>query len=85
MDLNPPLKPSTANKQAFLKALEEIYQAAFKAQNYAVAIKAKELEGKAIGFFNPEKEQTPFSWQDLSEEQLEALLKEAQALLETPE
>jgi len=69
------------NKAEFLEALEKIYQEAFSKGKYAVAIKAKELQGKTVGFFMKDKKPLPFSWNDFTQEQLEALLKEAETLL----
>lgn len=58
-----------------LKDLESIYAMALASENYAVALKAKELLGRQFGLFTP-KQKDKISLADLSEEDLERLIGE---------
>jgi hypothetical protein len=58
-----------------LRDLESIYAMALASENYAVALKAKELLGRQFGLFTP-KQKDKISLADLSEEDLERLIGE---------
>ena len=63
--------------QDTLNDLENIYSLAMVNENYALALKAKELLGKAQGLFSPGK-RPKISLNDLTDEELENLLKEVE-------
>ncbi|OJW50127.1 MAG: hypothetical protein BGO67_02015 [Alphaproteobacteria bacterium 41-28] len=58
-----------------LKDLESIYAMAMASENFSVALKAKELLGRQMGLFIP-KQKNQVSLSDLSEEDLERLIRE---------
>jgi hypothetical protein len=63
-----------------LEDLESIYAMAIANENFSVALKAKELLGRQVGLFLPQQKKK-VSLADLSEEDLERLIREIQTEL----
>jgi len=67
-----------------LKDLEKIYLMALGKENFSVALKAKELLGRQLGFFalkNPMLKKNKLSLEHLSDEDITHLIKELEAKL----
>ena len=58
-----------------LQDLESMYEAAFDAKNFAVALRILELRGKQLGLFMDKKSEPVKSLQHMSEQELQALLE----------
>lgn len=71
-------KQTLAQRQKFLEDLELIFQAALAGKNFPAAVKAKELQGKELGFFSGETVKK-IALKDLGLEGIEGLLKEIEA------
>lgn len=56
--------------------LEDMYQAAFDAKNFAVALRVLELRGRQLGLFIDKKPEPIKSLQEMSEQELQALLND---------
>lgn len=69
----------TSSAQAILKDLENLYTYAIEKGNLAVALKAKELLGRGHGLFGSLNSKKKLCLQDLSEEDIEGLIKELEA------
>ena len=59
-----------------LQDLESMYQAAFEAKNFAVALRVLELRGKQLGLFMDKKPEALKSLRQMSEQELQTLLKD---------
>ncbi|MGI4850661.1 MAG: hypothetical protein ACRYGR_01805 [Janthinobacterium lividum] len=74
-DLTKVKKTSCLSPQdKLLQDLEAMYQAAFDAKNFAVALRILELRGKQLGLFMDKKSEPVKSLQQMSEQELQALL-----------
>ena len=77
-----PLSPNEKARQAFRKDLEKIFKLALAEQQYATALKAKELLAKEAGIIpaisktkQDKKVDTSISAQDLNDDMLNALIQ----------
>ena len=59
-----------------LKDLENLYALAMEKGNFTVALKAKELLGREQGLFSGASRKKKLSLENLSDEELEALIQE---------
>lgn len=64
-------------EEDILKDLEDVYTLALAHEKFAVALKAKELLGKAQGLFS-DKKKSKVSLSDLSDEDLKQLIREVE-------
>ena len=62
-------------QEKILNDLEFVYQQALEKENFAVALRAKELLAKHLHFFDP-KPSKPLSLADLTDEDIERLIAE---------
>jgi len=62
------------HQEKILKDLEFLYQQALEKENFAVALRAKELLAKHLNFFSDH--QNPLSLDDLTDEDIEHLMAE---------
>lgn len=58
-----------------LDDLETLYTLALEKENFSVALKVKELLGKECGLFFPSAQRKPVSLKELSDEDLDLLIK----------
>jgi hypothetical protein len=70
------LSPSTS-REKILRDLEAMYEAALISKNYSVALRAIELRGKELGLFNEKKKEYQKSLDEMTEEELLALLNQS--------
>ena len=70
------------SRQKILTDLEQIYEIALDANSFAVALRAIELRGKELGLFcsSEKKRQNQKSLEEMSEEELRALLNKSRPL-----
>ncbi len=61
---------SSLTKDQILKDIESLYQLAFYSGKLQVALRAKELQGRAIGLFKPQHLPDSLCIADMTEEQL---------------
>jgi hypothetical protein len=57
-----------------------MYEAALISKNYSVALRAIELRGKELGLFNEKKKECQKSLDEMTEEELLALLNQSHSL-----
>jgi len=74
----------SASSASILKDLEEIYFMCLEKRNFSVALKAKELVGRAQGLFDVKKSEdkkTKMTLEELSDDDITHLIKELEAKL----
>ncbi len=63
-----------SSQDKILQDLDEMYEAAFAGQNFAIALRALELRGKHLGLFGDKKMNQLKSLDQMTEDELRALL-----------